>query len=210
MATGIFLLYNMSTKHVTKQKRKGSNIKKLHSVLKNLLNDNKNGIGRKVTSNDDGTVVQNDVIYIKSKENHLIPKLTDAEVLLKHKVADENMKKTWLDIISKYENPENQNSDVIDLKTGEIVEDNGHLRTLLNNRDKTGTPLGKLDDLWKESGFEDGKDTGNKGNTELSSHLDKSIIDDSNEEAEEQEEEVEEADDDVHTSQIYSKFTRDT
>ena len=64
-----------------------------------------------------------------SKENQVIPKLTDDEVMERHKRADENMKKVWSNIISKYESIEDQ-GDVVDLKTGEIVEDNGHIKKL--------------------------------------------------------------------------------
>ncbi|SSD59258.1 uncharacterized protein SCODWIG_01019 [Saccharomycodes ludwigii] len=81
--------------------------------------------------------VKNGHTYIYSKENTIIPKLTDDEVIQKHKNADENMKKAWLDIISKYENVADQ-GDVIDLHTGEIIEDNGHLRSLKSNKSRVG------------------------------------------------------------------------
>lgn len=46
----------------------------------------------------------------------------------RHKRADENMKRAWLQLIQKYEALEDQ-GDVLDLNTGEIVEDNGHVRS---------------------------------------------------------------------------------
>lgn len=67
--------------------------------------------------------------YIHSKENQLIPKLTDDEVMERHKLADEKMKKVWSRIIEKYENVEDQ-GDVVNLHTGEIIADNGHVRNL--------------------------------------------------------------------------------
>nr|2YFV_C Chain C, SCM3 [Kluyveromyces lactis NRRL Y-1140] len=60
------------------------------------------------------------VVYIMSKENRLIPKLSDEEVMERHKKADENMKRVWSQIIQKYESIDNQ-GDVIDLQTGEVI-----------------------------------------------------------------------------------------
>ncbi|SCU99211.1 LAFA_0G22672g1_1 [Lachancea sp. 'fantastica'] len=71
----------------------------------------------------------NEVVYVMSKESQLIPKLTDEQVLERHKRADENMKRAWLNLIEKYESIEDQ-GDVVDLTTGEIIEDNGHVRGL--------------------------------------------------------------------------------
>lgn len=68
-----------------------------------------------------------DITYIVSRENQLIPKLTDSQIMERHKQADENMRNVWSSIISKYENVQHQ-GDVIDLRTGEVIEDNGHLR----------------------------------------------------------------------------------
>lgn len=73
-----------------------------------------------------GIPQKNGVIYIKSRENKLIPKLTDDEVMARHKKADETMMDVWMDIIHRYENVADQ-GDVLDLQTGQIVEDNGHI-----------------------------------------------------------------------------------
>ncbi|CCK69502.1 Scm3p KNAG_0C03980 [Huiozyma naganishii CBS 8797] len=64
-----------------------------------------------------------------SKDKMLIPQLTDEEALERHKRADETMKQVWSNIIDKYENVHTQ-GDVIDLHSGRIVEDNGHIRGL--------------------------------------------------------------------------------
>ncbi|CEP62545.1 Scm3p LALA0_S05e08020g [Lachancea lanzarotensis] len=75
------------------------------------------------------SVPSNEIVYVMSKEAQLIPKLTDEQVLERHKRADENMKRAWLHLIEKYESIEDQ-GDVVDLTTGEIIEDNGHVRGL--------------------------------------------------------------------------------
>ncbi|CUS23090.1 LAQU0S08e01904g1_1 [Lachancea quebecensis] len=69
------------------------------------------------------------IVYIMSKESHLIPKLTDEQVMSRHKQADENMKRVWAHLIEKYGSLEDQ-GDVLNLATGEIIEDNGHVRGL--------------------------------------------------------------------------------
>ncbi|CCC67947.1 hypothetical protein NCAS_0A13890 [Naumovozyma castellii] len=79
---------------------------------------------------------KNGIIYIKSRENVLIPKLTDDEVMERHKKADETMKEVWTNIINKYESMKNQ-GDLINLQTGEIIEDNGHIKGL--NHEYTNT-----------------------------------------------------------------------
>lgn len=140
ITTYTYIIYSNSMK-VKKSKKNSSNsnsLKKLHGVLKNLLKDN----DKIVTKTE-----PNEVIYIKSKENTLIPKLTDDQVLEKHKKADENMKNVWLNIINKYENIDDQ-GDVIDLRTGEIVEDNGHIRNL--NEKETGNSELKYKSIMKE------------------------------------------------------------
>ncbi|CAI4318259.1 CFF_collapsed_G0007390.mRNA.1.CDS.1 [Saccharomyces cerevisiae] len=94
-----------------------------------------------------------------SKENHIIPKLTDDEVMERHKLADENMRKVWSNIISKYESIEEQ-GDLVDLKTGEIVEDNGHIKTLTANnstKDKRTKYTSVLRDIIDISDEEDGE-----------------------------------------------------
>ena len=70
---------------------------------------------------------KNGIIYIKSKENRFIPKLTDDELMARHKKADETMREVWNKIIEKYENVVDQ-GDVLNLQTGEIIEDHGHLK----------------------------------------------------------------------------------
>lgn len=70
---------------------------------------------------------RNGIIYIKSKENKMIRKLSDDEVMSRHKRADQTMKDVWTKIIDKYETVQDQ-GDILDLQTGEIVEDHGHLR----------------------------------------------------------------------------------
>lgn len=71
----------------------------------------------------------NGIIYVMSRELHPIPKLTDEQIMARHKKADESMKQVWSNIIAKYESLDCQ-GDVIDLQTGEILEDNGHLRNI--------------------------------------------------------------------------------
>lgn len=70
---------------------------------------------------------KNGIIYIKSKENKYIPKLTDDEIVARHRKADETMRDVWNKIIEKYENVVDQ-GDILNLQTGEIIEDHGHLR----------------------------------------------------------------------------------
>ncbi|CDO95569.1 unnamed protein product [Kluyveromyces dobzhanskii CBS 2104] len=108
----------------TKSTKKRANIRRLTGVLKDLLAEEK----PKKEKNSDETT-SNGAVYILSKENQLIPKLSDEDVMERHKKADENMKEVWSQIIQKYENIEDQ-GDVVDLQTGEIIEDNGHLRSL--------------------------------------------------------------------------------
>ncbi|CCD22372.1 Scm3p NDAI_0A02140 [Naumovozyma dairenensis CBS 421] len=88
--------------------------------------------------NNENVTEKNGIIYIKSRENILIPKLTDDEVMERHKKADETMKEVWTNIINKYESVETQ-GDLIDLKTGEIIEDNGHIRGLQHGHADTTT-----------------------------------------------------------------------
>lgn len=86
---------------------------------------------------DNNTIEEkNGVLYIMSKENQLIPRLTDDEVMKLHKKADENMKQVWSDIIAKYEAVDDQ-GDVVDLQTGELIEDNGHIRGISNENSET-------------------------------------------------------------------------
>lgn len=70
--------------------------------------------------------------FVVSREHQLIPKLSDNEIMERHKLADENMRRVWTSIINKYESIEDQ-GDVLDLQTGEVVVDNGHIRGLSQN-----------------------------------------------------------------------------
>lgn len=123
-------------------------LKRLHQTLRSLLdkpvqeiNDGKRGVPeipptpkstsakrvRKATLSG-----KDDSAYVLSKEDQLIPKLSDNEIMERHKRADENMRQVWTNIIRKYESIEDQ-GDVLDLHTGEVVEDNGHIRGLSND-----------------------------------------------------------------------------
>lgn len=57
---------------------------------------------------------------------------TDKELTEKHKQADRNLITSWQSIISKYEQlgDKDNGSDIIDLRTGKIIEDNGHIKAL--------------------------------------------------------------------------------
>ncbi|CAI4037767.1 hypothetical protein SMKI_04G1000 [Saccharomyces mikatae IFO 1815] len=138
----------------SKKVSKKRNLKNLHGALKGLLKESGKKKETKIRKRQDYTSIpqvytpiikkskkknsneksrsiaeRGGHVYIMSKENQVIPKLTDDEVMERHKRADENMKKVWSNIISKYESIEDQ-GDVVDLKTGEIVEDNGHIKKL--------------------------------------------------------------------------------
>lgn len=158
--------------NVGKKKSKKSSLRMLHGALKELLRDNntvvpdgevtplrENQVEERVTkhpaskqrceegSSSNDPVTQHDgVTFIMSKENQLIPKLTEEEVIERHRKADENMKQVWSKIIQKYENIEDQ-GDLIDLRTGEIVEDNGHLRGLSATTMNTTKYVSVLNDL---------------------------------------------------------------
>lgn len=146
--------------NIRKKSSRGSKIKKLHGALKGLLmdkslagdkyDDANNSLPEILpavthsekkehssTAQTETVQMQNAVtvnentgiMYIMSRENHLIPKLTDDQIMERHKQADENMKQVWTSIISKYESIEDQ-GDILDLQTGEVIEDNGHIRGL--------------------------------------------------------------------------------
>ena len=125
---------NSQRNHTIKKHGKKNNIKSLHGALKNLLNKQKlpNHLSKDKNPQNRKTHHHhtNDIIYIRSKENILIPKLSDDEVMERHKKADENMKNVWSNIISKYEQMDDSKGDLIDLNSGEIIEDNGHVREL--------------------------------------------------------------------------------
>lgn len=167
----------------SKKISKKRSLKNLHGALKGLLKEsNKKGEvkirkrrdcnpvpqvctpmieklkTKKSDENSRPIAERNGHVYILSKENHIIPKLTDDEVMERHKRADENMKKVWSNIISKYESIEDQ-GDLVDLKTGEIVEDNGHIKTLTANnttKDKRTKYTSVLRDIIDISDEEDG------------------------------------------------------
>ncbi|KAL3232896.1 Protein SCM3 [Nakaseomyces bracarensis] len=152
------------------KKKDKKKLKSLHSALKSLLKEekkNKTGYVRsqtvkgkdkskKVQSEEEDEEVQykNGRAYIHSKENQLIPKLTDDEVMEKHKLADEKMKQVWTNIIEKYENVEDQ-GDVVNLHTGEIVTDNGHVRNLNAKEIESKT---RYDSVVKDLLYNEGRD----------------------------------------------------
>lgn len=122
----------------SKVRKRKSSLRRLTGALKDLLDEKKVQRGndapaqrRRELEGDTSAQLENDdgIKYIFSRENQMIPKLSDQEVLERHKRADENMKQVWNQIIKKYENMQDQ-GDVLDLRTGEIVEDNGHLRSM--------------------------------------------------------------------------------
>lgn len=128
--------YKRMTK-VSKIRKRKSSLRRLTGALKDLLDEKifqgGNDTLAQGTELEPSAVVQREnedgIKYIFSKENQMIPKLSDEEVLERHKRADENMKQVWNQIIKKYENMQDQ-GDVLDLRTGEILEDNGHLRSM--------------------------------------------------------------------------------
>lgn len=126
------------------KKKDKKKLKSLHSALKSLLKEEKSKSkvqlqdkalrsrsrkDKRAQSEDDPVEYKNGRAYIHSKENQLIPRLTDDEVMERHKLADQKMKQVWSSIIDKYANVEDQ-GDIVDLHTGEIVTDNGHVRNL--------------------------------------------------------------------------------
>ncbi|AET41359.1 Scm3p Ecym_8063 [Eremothecium cymbalariae DBVPG len=113
------------------KKPKTARLRLLTGALKELLqNEGQVGAKKEEAIGESTPVMEkNGIVYIMSKENQLIPKLSDEEVMERHRRADENMKQAWADIIEKYESVEDQ-GDVVDLQTGEIVEDNGHIRSI--------------------------------------------------------------------------------
>lgn len=142
-----------------KKPSKKAAIKKLHGALRSLLDkpvseikDDKRTSGlpeilpssrsssdRKARKSSSPAVKgKHSPGYVVSKEDQLIPKLSDNEIMERHKLADENMKRVWTSIIQKYETIEDQ-GDVLDLQTGEVVEDNGHIRGLSQNTDTQET-----------------------------------------------------------------------
>ena len=118
-------------------KHNNKSLKSLHGALRSLLNKTKdvhnqdtNKSPLNIPKRKSKIRSDNNIIYIRSKENALIPKLTDDEVMQRHKLADESMKNVWANIIAKYESIDDSTGDMVDLTTGDIIEDNGHLRGL--------------------------------------------------------------------------------
>ncbi|SCU92018.1 LADA_0F13696g1_1 [Lachancea dasiensis] len=179
---------------VTKKKGKQKTLKSLRGALKGLLNNQTRVADPRPAQNEPSTVPDHispgqdrnkqpketqqcakhynreNIVYIMSKEAQLIPKLTEEEVMERHKRADENMKRAWNQLIQKYESIEDQ-GDLLDLKSGEILEDNGHIRGL----GAGGAPNARLDnyvsvlsdlidvdkastDIWQEEPDEDDYD----------------------------------------------------
>lgn len=167
-----------------KKVSKKRTLKNLHGALKGLLKESSKKSEAKIRKHHDhGSLPQvhapiiekgakrrrhsgevrpiaerNGHVYIMSKENQVIPKLSDDEVMQRHIRADENMKEVWSNIISKYESLEDQ-GDLVDLNTGEIVEDNGHIKQLTTNdatKDKKTRYTSVLRDIIDISDEDDG------------------------------------------------------
>ncbi|EGA83645.1 Scm3p [Saccharomyces cerevisiae x Saccharomyces kudriavzevii VIN7] len=146
-----------------------------------------------------------------SKENHIIPKLTDDEVMERHKLADENMRKVWSNIISKYESIEEQ-GDLVDLKTGEIVEDNGHIKTLTANKstkDKRTKYTSVLRDIIDISDEEDGNKNDEYTLWANDSEASDSEVDADNDTEEEKDEKLIDADFKKYEAKLSKRILRD-
>lgn len=153
---------------------------------------------------------RNGHVYIMSKENHIIPKLTDDEVMERHKLADENMRKVWSNIISKYESIEEQ-GDLVDLKTGEIVEDNGHIKTLTANKstkDKRTKYTSVLRDIIDISDEEDGNKNDEYTLWANDSEASDSEVDADNDTEEEKDEKLIDADFKKYEAKLEKDITR--
>ena len=148
---------------------------------------------------------KNGIIYIRSKERALIPNLSAEETLRRHKQADENMKRAWESIIQKYENiNDDVEGDLVDLKTGRIVRDNGHLRRLSlmpSIRDPNTEYKATLDDLFL------GVDRVELPRQRHKLNNDYSIQNESEEGEEEEEEEVEEEEEELNGSILLGRGT---
>ncbi|CAI1894210.1 hypothetical protein SEUBUCD646_0D01080 [Saccharomyces eubayanus] len=227
----------------SKKVSKKRTLKNLHGALKGLLKESSKKNEAKIRKRSDyGSVPQvhapiiergakkrmhnknlrpiaekNGHIYIMSKENQVIPKLSDDEVMQRHKRADENMKEVWSNIINKYESLEDQ-GDLVDLKTGEIVEDNGHIKQLTTNdttKDKKTRYTSVLRDIIdisdEDDGDKDGEYTIWADNSE-SSDFDTDVdVDAGNGQEEEEEEEEPETDADFkgYEAKLSRKIPRD-
>lgn len=70
----------------------------------------------------------------------------ESDLGLRRKQSLNKVKKAWSSIIEKYSSlSENQQGDVIDILTGEIVTDTGHLRSLKQIKDDVWVDLNKID-----------------------------------------------------------------
>lgn len=108
---------------------------------------------KKRKMNDQNRIVVDNKKYVLSIDTHkAIRNYTDSELTERHNKADKNLAKSWKSIISKYENlaKDETLSDVVDLKTGRIVIDNGHLKsltqqdTLKQTEDRNYNALGRI------------------------------------------------------------------
>lgn len=148
----------MNGKGISSKIRRTKKLQKLHAALRGILREESALPSRKDTAEEnskDNTEHINKIFkkrgrkpkkikpepvglpklsrkgytYVMSRENQLIPKLTDEQIMERHKKADLHMRNVWNNIIKKYESVTDQ-GDVVDLHTGVIVEDHGHLTGL--------------------------------------------------------------------------------
>lgn len=108
---------------------------------------------KKRKMNDQNRIVVDNKKYVLSIDTHkAIRNYTDSELTERHNKADKNLANSWKTIISKYENlaKDDSLSDVVDLKTGRIIVDNGHLKslnqqdTLKQTEDRNYNALGRV------------------------------------------------------------------
>lgn len=114
--------------------------------------ERKHALKKRKMNNENKIVLDNNK-YILSIDTHkAIPNYTDTELTERHNKADKNLANSWKNIISKYENlaKDESLSDVVDLKTGRIIVDNGHLKglnqqdTLKRTEDRNYNVLGRV------------------------------------------------------------------
>ncbi|KKA01936.1 hypothetical protein D499_0Q00990 [Hanseniaspora uvarum DSM 2768] len=108
---------------------------------------------KKRKMNNENKIVLDNKKYILSIDTHkAIRNYTDTELAERHDKADKNLANSWKSIISKYEKlgKDQSLSDVVDLKTGTIIVDNGHLKglnqqdTLKRTEDRNYNVLGRI------------------------------------------------------------------
>lgn len=118
----------------------GDYLEKKHAIRKRKLNER-------------NRIVVDNKKYVLSIDTHkAIRNYTDSELTEKHNKADKNLANSWKTIISKYEKlaKDDTLSDVVDLKTGRIIVDNGHLKgltqqdTLKQTEDRNYNALGRI------------------------------------------------------------------